>query len=156
MGNSYKSEWVTSYQVFTSLDGTNFTTYSHIINGKTPNTFSGNTDNTTEVTQLFNRNIIGRYMRIYPKTWHVAPSLMFEILGCNPSEPVGSTTAAPVLISGQTPTDHPDIGSNSTPSAVPPIVTGQPPQHKTTARFGEIIFPPMPNFSAPPRGKHFI
>lgn len=78
---------------------------------------------------------------------------MFEILGCNPSEPIATTTVAPVLISGQTPTAQPPIGVNATPTAMPHAGTGEPGLTKTTPKFGQTIAVPMPNFAAPPRGK---
>jgi hypothetical protein len=58
-------------------------------------------------------------------------------------------------VSGQTPTAHPGQGVNGTPTLIPPAVTGEPSQYKTTSRFGQMVFPPMPNFDAPPRGNTF-
>lgn len=150
-GHPEKGEWVTSYQVFTSLDGKNFTPYSDIVNATTPKTFTGNTDNSTEVTRLFNRNIIGRFIRIYPVTWHDAASMVFEIVGCNPSEPMNMTTAAPQLVSGETPTMQPVSGVTQTPSAKPLKVTDQPGK-QTTHKFGQTYPVPFPNFTPPPSG----
>ncbi|XP_052248669.1 mucin-5AC-like isoform X9 [Dreissena polymorpha] len=146
LGSPYKEEWVTSYQVFTSMDGKTFVPYSDIENGTVPKTFEGNTDNTTEVTRLFNRNIVGRYIRIYPITWHVLPTLMFEILGCNPTEAVNMTTVAPGATGGLTPTATPPIGGTRTPTVSPPAHSATP-----TPKFGETVAPPTQPFISPPK-----
>lgn len=137
--------------MFTSFDGKSFTPYSDVVNGTTPKTFTGNTDNTTEIMRLFNRNIYGRYIRIYPVTWHVAASMVFEIVGCNPSEAVNMTTTAPGLGSNATPTRQPGTDLTRTPTAKPPVVTGEPGM-KTTRGFGQTDAVPFPDFSAPPTG----
>ncbi|KAL4222951.1 Mucin-5B [Mactra antiquata] len=146
-GHAYKAEWVTTFQIYTSLDGKNFTPYSHVINSTTPTTFNGNTDNTTEVKNLFNRNIIGRYFRIYPKTWHTAASLMFEVLGCNPSEPYGSTTQSPALSTEKSPKV---TGVTSLTGQQGGATTKTVSQQSSTLGFG-MFTPPMPNITAPPR-----
>ena len=133
-------EWVTSYQVFTSFDGVNFQPYTETPGGTVPVTFPGNTDQTNPVKNLFNRNIYGQYVRIYPQTSHGASSMTFEVLGCNPSEPKAVVTtvapglingsiptAHPGLVSGQTPTAQPGLNSGATPTAVPGLVSGETP-----------------------------
>ncbi|WAR14241.1 HMCT-like protein [Mya arenaria] len=146
-GSPYKSEWVTSYQVYTSLDGNTWTPYSDIVNAKIPTTFKGNKDNTGEVTNLFNRNIYGRFIRIYPISFHTAATLMFEILGCNPSEAVNmTTTVSPSGVSTLTPTVSPPAGSKNTPTITPPSQTGTP----TTLGFGQTVPITTPTYVAPP------
>ncbi|WAR09835.1 CRAM-like protein [Mya arenaria] len=146
-GSPYKSEWVTSYQVYTSLNGKTWTPYSDIVNATTPKTFKGNKDNTTAVTNLFNRNINGRFIRIYPTSFHTAATLMFEILGCNPSEAVNmTTTVSPSGVSTLTPTVSPPAGSKNTPTITPPSQTGTP----TTLGFGQTVPITTPTYVAPP------
>ena len=140
-GSGLRPDWVTSYQVYTSFDGINYQPYTETPGGTTPVTFPGNTDQTNTVKNLFNRNIYGQYVRIYPKTSHGATSMTFEVLGCNPSEPksvvtttvapgfvnVSIPTAHPGLVSGQTPTARPVLQSGATPTAVPGLVSGETP-----------------------------
>lgn len=64
---------------------------------------------------------------------------MFEIVGCNPSEPMWTTTQP----TGKTPTGSPGTESSHTPTLT---IIGS-----TTEHFG-MIHPPTPNFTAPPRG----
>jgi len=150
-GHPSKDEWVTSYQVFTSNDGKSFMPYSDIINGTTPKTFTGNTDNTTEIQRLFNRNIYGRFIRIYPLTWHKAASMVFEIVGCNPSEAMNMTTVVPINASGSTPTAKPNNQTTETPTAKTSPVTTET-TLTTTPKFGETYPVPIPNFTRPPTG----
>ena len=144
-GAGNKPEWVTSYQVYTSFDGVDFQPYTETPGSTVPMTFPGNTDQTGTVKNLFNRNIYGQFVRIYPQTFHGSHSMNFEVLGCNPSEPRevittvapglvnGSTpTARPGLVSGETPTARPGLVSGQTPTAIPGLVSGQTP----TARPG--------------------
>ena len=143
-GNGRKPEWVTGYQVYTSFDGKTFSPYSDKINSAVPKNFSANTDQTTEVPNLFNRNIYGQYVRIYPTTYHGAVSMNFEILGCNPSVPLpGSnisvtTTESTVKHSSTTPGQ----GTGSQTTSKP-----------TTPKFGQTFAPPFPGFQAPSLGK---
>ena len=136
-GNGLKPEWVTGYEVYTSFDGKEYSPYTETPGGTVPVLFPGNTDQTNTAKNLFNRNIYGQYVRIYPKTSHGANSMTFEVLGCNPTEPRELTTtvapglingsiptAQPGLISGQTPTARPFLQSGATPTAVPGLVSG--------------------------------
>ena len=114
--------------MYTSFDGVDFQPYTETPGSKVPMTFPGNTDQTGTVKNLFNRNIYGQFVRIYPQTFHGANSMNFEVLGCNPSEPREViTTVAPGLVNGSTPTAHPGLVSGETPTARPGLVSGQTP-----------------------------
>ncbi|WAQ93429.1 MFGM-like protein [Mya arenaria] len=146
-GSPYKSEWVTSYQVYTSLDGNTWTPYSDILNAKIPTTFKGNKDNTGQVTNLFNRNIYGRFIRLYAISFHTAATLIFEVFGCNPSEAVNmTTTESPSGVSTLTPTVSPPAGSKNTPTITPPSRTGT----QTTQGFGKTVSFTTQTYVAPP------
>ncbi|XP_019644113.1 PREDICTED: lactadherin-like [Branchiostoma belcheri] len=73
-------QWVKSYKLHYSADGANWTTY--IDSDGTEMVFTGNTDNTTPVTNLLDTPIDARYVRFYPQSWQGAISLRVEILGC--------------------------------------------------------------------------
>ncbi|WAQ93441.1 EDIL3-like protein [Mya arenaria] len=146
-GSPYKSEWVTSYQVYISLDGNTWTPYSDIVNAKIPTTFKGNNDNTGQVTNLFNRNIYGRFIRIYAISFHTAATMIFEVFGCNPSEAVNmTTTESPSGVSTLTTTVSPPAGSKNTPTITPPSRTGTP----NTQGFGQTVSFTTPTYVAPP------
>ncbi|WAR09825.1 MFGM-like protein [Mya arenaria] len=146
-GSPYKSEWVTSYQVYTSLDGNTWTPYSDILNAKIPTTFKGNKDNTGQVTNLFNRNIYGRFIRLYAISFHTAATLIFEVFGCNPSEAVNmTTTESPSGVSTLTPTVSPPAVSKNTPTITPPSRTGT----QTTQGFGKTVSFTTQTYVAPP------
>ncbi|XP_019614562.1 PREDICTED: LOW QUALITY PROTEIN: uncharacterized protein LOC109462448 [Branchiostoma belcheri] len=73
-------QWVKSYKLQYSADGANWTTYND--SDGTEMVFTGNTDNTTPVTNLLDTPIDARYVRFYPQSWQGAISLRVEILGC--------------------------------------------------------------------------
>ena len=56
-------QWVTSYKVEYSTNGTNWFWVD------SENVFTGNTDSNTKVTNSFNTNVSARYIRIYPVTF---------------------------------------------------------------------------------------
>jgi hypothetical protein len=62
-------QYVTSYFVKHSTDGTNF---SDVDNG---NVFVGNTSNVDTVTNTFTTAVLARYIRIYPTGYHSYPSI---------------------------------------------------------------------------------
>jgi hypothetical protein len=63
------SQYVTSYKVEHSSDGTN---WSWVDN---ENVFTGNTDANTKITNSFTTNVVARYIRIYPETYVSYPSM---------------------------------------------------------------------------------
>ena len=77
-----------------------------------PKTFQANTDNTTPVQNLFSRDVLTQFVRVYPLTpGPQGYGIRLEILGCSPDNPV-----------------PPDFTGN-TPSIRPPTVTGDTPNH---------------------------
>ena len=62
-------QWVTSYKVEYSTNGTNWFWVD------SENVFTGNTDENTKVTSSFNTNVSARYIRIYPVTYHFYRSM---------------------------------------------------------------------------------
>ncbi|XP_071795634.1 coagulation factor VIII-like [Asterias amurensis] len=71
--------WVTQYQVQYSIDGT---AWLYVNGDSTPQTFIGNTDGNTPVTNIFQQPIQARYIRIRPTAWVTYPDLRIELLGC--------------------------------------------------------------------------
>jgi len=77
-GRQDYNEWVTSYVVQFSRDGSNFINY---LAGKS---FAGNNDRDTVVKQDLKPPVIARYIRLLPKTWRYRwISLRMELYGCN-------------------------------------------------------------------------
>ncbi|XP_071795892.1 uncharacterized protein [Asterias amurensis] len=76
-------DWVTHYQVQYSIDGT---AWLYVNGASTPQTFIGNTDGNTPVTNIFQQPIQARYIRIRPTAWNNALSLRIELLGCRAHE----------------------------------------------------------------------
>jgi hypothetical protein len=90
-GGGGSSGWVDLYQIRYSLDGVQWTWFTDV-NGSTK-TFTGNSDNSNSLTNLFGQNIVSRYFRLYPVGTHTPVGLRFNVLGCTPSHP--KTTPAP-------------------------------------------------------------
>jgi hypothetical protein len=71
-------QWVTSYGLCYSLDGSNWTTYQ----SKGANfIFTGNTDINTEARHNLDVPIIARYVRFHPFTWNSRPTMRVEVYG---------------------------------------------------------------------------
>jgi hypothetical protein len=87
--------------------------------------FTANTDQSTPVRNLFNRDVVARYVRLYPMstTAHAGYGLRLELLGCKPDAPV----YIPPESSGNTPTPFPPGYTGPTPTAKPPDYTGETP-----------------------------
>ncbi|XP_022321816.2 uncharacterized protein LOC111123645 [Crassostrea virginica] len=81
-------EHVTRYTVEYSVDGVHFDPVKDS-NGNTV-VYNGNTDQESEVTNMFGCSIIAKYLRIRPVDWRSRISLRFEVLGCpTKSDPYG-------------------------------------------------------------------
>eukprot|EP00961_Rhodomonas_salina_P197483 2664771-Rhodomonas_salina.1 len=63
-GRGDSSQWVKSFKVKYSLDAT---TWTDVDAGAT---FTGNTNQNTEVPNLFAAPVQAAYVRIYPQTWN--------------------------------------------------------------------------------------
>ena len=107
-GHPNLPQWVESFVLATSLDGTNWYQYTDQNARISPTKFAGNFDQATSVRSFFDREIDARYVRVYPKSWHGGIAVRLEVLSCY--------GPAPLLTSGA-----PNIGGQSTPTAVPPI-----------------------------------
>ncbi|XP_071796246.1 uncharacterized protein [Asterias amurensis] len=75
--------YVTEYQVQYSNYGT---AWLYVNGTSTPQTFIGNTDGNTPVTNIFQQPIQARYIRIRPTAWNSKPFLRIELLGCRAHE----------------------------------------------------------------------
>jgi hypothetical protein len=71
-------QWVSSYLVKTSMDGSTWETVS--VKGS-PVTFQGNSDWTTTVTQTLPEPVTCKFIRVCPVTWYSHISGRFEIYG---------------------------------------------------------------------------
>ncbi|XP_041367296.1 uncharacterized protein LOC121381939 [Gigantopelta aegis] len=126
-GGGSENTWITQYTVSYSTDGRNFIPYTDTPGAGNGKIFNGNTDSVTDVTRLFNRNVIAQYIRVVPVKAQGVGAFRFNVLGCNPSPidkniPVKSTLS-PTLASGATPTLSPPTGTQATPSAAPVFTT---------------------------------
>lgn len=86
-----KTEYVLAYRVAYSLDGREFEFYKEE-NQNQKKVFSGNVDNYSEMTNMFNPPVIAQYFRIYPLVCHRACTMRFELIGCEMngcSDPLG-------------------------------------------------------------------
>ncbi|XP_025095226.1 lactadherin-like [Pomacea canaliculata] len=97
-GSPDTDRWTTSYTISYSIDGNTFTQYTSQPGDSTPYIFTGNTDRNTPVRNLFNRDVLARYVRLYPiSSSPLGYGLRFDLLGCRPDiPPTGFTpTASP-------------------------------------------------------------
>ncbi|XP_078576597.1 retinoschisin-like isoform X2 [Branchiostoma floridae x Branchiostoma japonicum] len=78
-GRSDVSQWVTSYKLRFSRDGTEWSTYLDKL-GR-PKIFAGNSDQDTEVRHLLDPPVTARYVRFWPQTWNRHICMRVEVLG---------------------------------------------------------------------------
>ncbi|XP_019622320.1 PREDICTED: lactadherin-like [Branchiostoma belcheri] len=90
-GRNRDEQWVTSYKLRYSADGTVWTTYAG--SDGSDMVFPGNADMNTPVTNLLDNPIAARYVRFYPQTWHIHMSMRVEILGCSTDIRITSPTS---------------------------------------------------------------
>lgn len=85
-------QWVTSYTVWTSVDGTTWTQ-----NG---GTYTGNTDRNTVITRTLATEVSAHYVRIYPQAWNGHMSMRAEVYAkekvCHPLTYTSLTDALPI------------------------------------------------------------
>ncbi|ELT93506.1 hypothetical protein CAPTEDRAFT_105177, partial [Capitella teleta] len=72
-------EWVTLYELHSSLDGVTWMPYMEPFG--TVKVFSGNVDTDTPVENLLTAPIKAKYFRVYPKSWHIYICLRIEFHG---------------------------------------------------------------------------
>ncbi|XP_078670671.1 uncharacterized protein LOC144910896 isoform X2 [Branchiostoma floridae x Branchiostoma belcheri] len=72
-------QWVTSYKLRFSRDGSTWSTYLDKLGRE--RVFSGNSDQNTEVRHLLDPPVTARYVRFWPQTWHGHMSMRVEVLG---------------------------------------------------------------------------
>ncbi|XP_078670679.1 retinoschisin-like [Branchiostoma floridae x Branchiostoma belcheri] len=78
-GRSDRPQWVTSYKLSFSRDGSTWSTYLDKLGRD--RVFSGNSDQDTEVRHLLDSPVTARYVRFWPQTWHAHMSMRVEVLG---------------------------------------------------------------------------
>jgi F5/8 type C domain/von Willebrand factor type A domain len=71
-------QWVTSYKLAYSLDGSTWLDYKV---GDAEVVFTGNIDMQTEVRNDLKVPVTARYVRFYPLTWELYPTMRVEIYG---------------------------------------------------------------------------
>ncbi|KAK3611484.1 hypothetical protein CHS0354_039096 [Potamilus streckersoni] len=104
---SYVKTYIVSY----SYDGFNWNNYQEV--SGIDKVYIGNSDSDSHVTHWFIRPIRAQFLRIIPQSWQGVIAMRLEIHGCYEMYP---TTAAPPVITGQTPTATPAIIGQGTPS----------------------------------------
>lgn len=92
-GSPDLSQWVTSFSVSTSKDGSTFTTYME--NG-IKKIFRGNSDGNTVVKNYFAKEISARIVRLHPVTWENGIAMRFDILNCYNVSYVTMETTTPI------------------------------------------------------------
>ncbi|KAI8490945.1 hypothetical protein Bbelb_313640 [Branchiostoma belcheri] len=73
-------QWVTSYKLRYSADGTDWTTYPG--SDGSDMVFTGNTDTNTPVRHLLDDPVEARYVRFVVQSWHSHITMRAEVLGC--------------------------------------------------------------------------
>ncbi|XP_031566310.1 venom prothrombin activator oscutarin-C non-catalytic subunit-like isoform X1 [Actinia tenebrosa] len=73
-------QWVTSYYLRYSLDGTHWVTYKQ---NSVDKIFSGNADQNTIVSHVLNPRIEARFIEFKPRTWKGHIVMRVEVYGCN-------------------------------------------------------------------------
>ena len=120
-GSPDGSRWVKTFNLYYSVDGVNFIPYTLYPGETTPYLFTANTDGTSPVRNLLNREIIAQYLKIVPVD--ASPNgigLRFDVLGCKPELPPPDLITPPPLILGPTPS--PGTGPTPVPT-VPPTIS---------------------------------
>ncbi|KAM6899041.1 inactive carboxypeptidase-like protein X2 [Lycodopsis pacificus] len=82
----WSSDWVTSYKVMVSNDSHTWITLK---NGSQDSIFIGNREKEIPVRNIFPAPVVGRYIRVNPRSWfHIGSICMrVEILGCPMPDP---------------------------------------------------------------------
>lgn len=81
----YHANWVKSYKVSYSLDGTQ---WSYVLDDAGDvNVFPGNYDKNTIVSHDITP-VLAQYVRLYPETWEVKIALRWGVFGCEPNKGV--------------------------------------------------------------------
>ncbi|XP_066276034.1 uncharacterized protein [Branchiostoma lanceolatum] len=78
-GRPAGNQWVKSYKLRFSRDGTTWSTYLDKLGRE--KVFSGNSDQDTEVRHLLDPSVTARYVRFWPQTWNSYLSMRVEVLG---------------------------------------------------------------------------
>ena len=86
-GRSDYPQWVRSYSVATSMDGTS---WQYVMSaaedggggGGAIAVFEANFDHTTSVSNSLRIGVVGRHVRLMPRLWHGHISMRVEFLGC--------------------------------------------------------------------------
>ncbi|CAH1778931.1 unnamed protein product, partial [Owenia fusiformis] len=73
-GRNGNAQWVKSYKFSYGETETDLKEYGMIL--------PGNVDQNTKVTNMIERPVLARFVRINPQTWHVHISLRFDVIGC--------------------------------------------------------------------------
>ncbi|CAH1775812.1 unnamed protein product [Owenia fusiformis] len=85
MGCVDKQEWVTKYKIVYKYDeDSKWITYQE--SQATAKIFNGNADQTTTITNTFEKPFVARWVRIMPTEWFHAMSLRWELNGCTAEE----------------------------------------------------------------------
>ncbi|KAJ3643777.1 hypothetical protein Zmor_026489 [Zophobas morio] len=79
-GSPMYDEYVTSYKVSYSPEGTTF--YAVRNKERLPQVFRGSVDANTPVQEIFETPFEAQIVRIHPETWHVGIALRVELIGC--------------------------------------------------------------------------
>ena len=83
------TQWVTSYYVSYSQDGTRWETISTL--------FVGNNDQSTKKTNLLPGNIMARYIRLLPNSWNLHIAMRFDVTGCAVSGTIPHKTLVTIM-----------------------------------------------------------
>ncbi|XP_078614351.1 uncharacterized protein LOC144883627 [Branchiostoma floridae x Branchiostoma japonicum] len=114
-GSSEASEWVTSYKLQFSMDGSNWVT--QMDQSGVEQIFEGNFDRNTIVTATLPAPVATRYVRFLPQTWKNKIRMRVEILACSKEPNLGriwmDTNVAKGKPTSQSSTDHGGVSSRA-------------------------------------------
>ncbi|XP_035669067.1 uncharacterized protein LOC118411132 [Branchiostoma floridae] len=79
-------QFVTSYKLQYSADGSSWTTYAN--SDGSDKVFAGNTDINTPVTNLLDNPVDARYVRFVVQSWNTYISMRVDVLGCSTGCPL--------------------------------------------------------------------
>ncbi|XP_035689584.1 lactadherin-like [Branchiostoma floridae] len=82
-GRQNADQWVTSYKLQYSTDGTSWTTYADSDGSEMAMVFKGNADRSYPESNLLTNPVDARYVRFLPQSWYRHISMRVEVLSCD-------------------------------------------------------------------------
>ncbi|XP_071798425.1 uncharacterized protein [Asterias amurensis] len=127
-GRASNDEWVTSFRISHSLNGTTWTKEGGAENGD--KIFAGTYDRTTAMYVLLDEPVVTRFVRILPVEWHKQPCMRIELLGFKDGnlptyeDALSQETTTPQWLTNHetTPLETTQTGTNSSETTGFPVI----------------------------------